>query len=132
MASLFWDVKYEISHEEINPVVVVSCLQLYGLCTLHLATAITLPFLSGAPMILHTPSAWRMSQSGDSITLLPVFASRDNDLLYQLFTSHNHPLPRSIHVNTIYEDSGLGGCNVCHSMNGSLFHTSRFYEPHAQ
>jgi hypothetical protein len=63
MASLFWDVKYEISHEEINPVIAVRCLQIYGLCTLHLATPITLPFMSGAPMILHTLSAWRMSQS---------------------------------------------------------------------
>jgi hypothetical protein len=54
MASLFWDVEYEISHKEINPVVAVSCLQLYSVHTLHLATPFTLPFLSGAPMILHT------------------------------------------------------------------------------
>jgi len=34
----------------------------------------------------HTISTEDVTISSDSITLLPVFASRDNDLLYQLFT----------------------------------------------
>lgn len=85
MASIFWDVNYEISQEEIKPVVVVSCLQLWPMdsapCnTYHISLSVR-----STSDFTHTVSMEDVTISSDSITLLPAFASRDNDLLYQLF-----------------------------------------------
>ena len=76
MALLFWNVNYEISQEEINPEVGVSCLQLYGICPLYLGTPITLPHVRRTSDFTHTISMEDVTISSNSITLLPLFVEK--------------------------------------------------------